>query len=199
MCDVMIRMATLEDAGAINKIYEKYIMETAVTFEYEPVPLEEFQGRMKRVLEKLPYLVCEIGEKIAGYAYVAPFKSRAAFAWDLEITVYLHEDYYRRNIGSALYHTLFEICKRLGYVNIYALITEPNENSKRMHETMGFKLVGMYPNTGYKLGQWWGLNVMCKQLTTTIGTPAPTRSIHDMSAKELEDILSHAQTQIRSE
>lgn len=196
MDTVEIRMATLEDAQAINEIYEKYIMETAITFEYEPVPLEEFRGRMEKVLEKLPYLVCEIDGKIAGYAYVAPFKSRAAFAWDLEITVYLREDYFRRNIGRAFYEALFEISKKLGYVNIYALITEPNEKSKRMHEAMGFEQVGMYPNTGYKLGQWWGLNVMCKQLTSDIVTPNPTRSIHEIDTKELEDILRHVEKQV---
>lgn len=197
MSRVRIRMAKLEDAKEMNAIYERYIMETAITFEYEPVPLEEFVARMQSVLSKLPYLVCEVDGVIAGYAYVAPFKSRAAFAWDLEITVYLHSDYYRRNIGSALYQALFEISKRLGYVNIYALITETNEKSKRMHESLGFEQVGRYPDTGYKLGQWWGLNVLCKQINSTENQPETTKKIHEMSAQELDSICEKAEAMIK--
>ena len=192
MSSASIRMATIEDAEEINGIYESYIEKTSITFEYVPVPVEEFRERMKSVLQRLPYLVCEVDHKIVGYAYVTPFKARAAYAWDLEITVYLHEDYYRRNIGSALYQALLEISKQLGYRNIYALITDPNEKSKKLHESIGFTKVGFYPETGYKLGQWWGVNVMWKQIGTREKNPKPTNSVHSLSQASLDSIFADA-------
>ena len=101
MSDIRLRMATVQDAKEINQIYEKYILETPITFEYDPVPLDEFEERIRGILDKLPYLVCEIDGKIVGYAYVAPFKTRAAVGWDVEITVSLDETYHRRKIGTA--------------------------------------------------------------------------------------------------
>lgn len=196
MSKAQIRMARPEDSENINHIYETYILNTAITFEYEPVSSEEFRKRVTTILKKLPYLVCEINDKIVGYAYVAPFYSRAAFAWDLEITVYVHEDYYRKNIGKALYQALFYIAEELGYVNIYALITEPNENSKKMHKAMGFQQVGLYPETGYKFGKWWGLNVMCKQIGNTSKEPKTIRNIHELSEQVLSDIFEKAQERI---
>lgn len=190
MSHINIRMATIEDAKEINQIYEKYILETAITFEYDPVPLSEFEKRIQTILTKLPYLVCEVDDCIAGYAYVAPFKTRAAFAWDVEITVYLHSNYYRRNIGRGLYEAIFEIVKKLGYINIYALITDENEISIKMHEAMGFHVVGYYPETGYKFNQWWGLYVLHKRLSDRLGKPEPIKSLAEIDKQEINYILT---------
>ena len=197
MSSASIRMATIKDAEEINGIYESYIEKSAITFEYVPVPVEEFRERMRSVLQRLPYLVCEVDHKIVGYAYVSPFKARAAYAWDLEITVYLHVDYYRRNIGSALYQALLELSKQLGYRNIYALITDPNEKSKKLHESIGFKKVGFYPETGYKLGEWWGVNVMWKKIESEEKEPKPTKTVHSLSQETLHSILTNACKLIR--
>lgn len=192
-----VRMAKLEDAKEINAIYENYILNTAVTFEYDPVSDEAFMERMRKIQSKLPYLVCEIDGVIAGYAYLAPFKSRAAFGWDVETTVYVKEGYYRRSIATALYSALIQFAKELGYVNIYALITEPNEPSKKMHEAYGFAIVGHYPETGYKLEQWWGLNVMCKRITKCQIPPRPIQLIHELSITQTEEILKRASEKVK--
>ena len=192
MRSVIIRMATIADAEQINEIYENYIKETAITFEYSSVPIEEFRERMRSVLHRLPYLVCEVDHRVVGYAYVAPFKARAAYGWDLEVTVYLHKEYQGRKIGRALYEALFEIAERLGYINLYALITEPNEKSRKLHEAMGFTKVGFYPETGYKFGRWWGVNVMWKQIGTTDKEPQETMSIHQLSEEMMQQIFMDA-------
>lgn len=198
MSQTVIRMATIRDADEINAIYEPYIKNTAITFEYESVSSEEFKGRMESILQKLPYLVCEVDGEIAGYAYVAPFKERAAFAWDLEITVYLKESYQRRNIGTAMYQALFKIAKVLGYINIYAFITHPNEKSRKMHESLGFHQVGLYPETGYKFDRWWGLNVMCKRIGSVEEKPLRTKNIQSMSQTELDHIFHEASKMINA-
>jgi len=191
-----IRMARLDDAHKINAIYETYLLNTAVTFEYDPVTDKEFIERMKKIQSKLPYLVCEVDGEIAGYAYLAPFKERAAFGWDLESTVYVKEGFYRRNIASALYCALIELALEMNYVNIYALITEPNERSKRMHESFGFVQVGLYPASGYKLGRWWGLNVMCRKINVCQIPPNPVKQISCINNQKIDDILQRACSRI---
>lgn len=52
-----IRDATLNDAESILKIYDYYVKNTAITFEYDTPSLAEFQGRMKEIAKRYPYLV----------------------------------------------------------------------------------------------------------------------------------------------
>lgn len=176
----VIRMATLEDAPAIYKIYEPYILETAITFEYDPVPLPVFKKRMETVLEQFPWLVYERGGEILGYAYCAKFKERAAFAWDCECSVYIDQKAHRQGIATALYDKLFELVNEQGYYTIYALITYHHESSMELHKRFGFERVGVYEKTGYKFGKWWDLLVMEKRLRPCDEVPAETISIQEL-------------------
>ncbi len=177
----MIRMATLEDAPAIYRIYEPYIMETAITFEYDPVPLEIFQKRMETVLELFPWLVYERDGEILGYAYCAKFKERAAFAWDCECSVYIDQKAHRQGIATILYDKLFELVKKQGYYTVYALITYHHESSMELHKKFGFKQVGIYEKTGYKFGKWWDLLVMEKRLRTFDAEPEKPKSMQQLN------------------
>jgi phosphinothricin acetyltransferase len=178
MSERKIRMATLEDAPAILAIYEPYILNTAITFEYDPVPVEVFEKRMETVLQQFAWLVCEEEGVILGYAYCSRFKERAAFDWDCECSVYIDEKAHRRGIATELYHKLFELVEQQGYYNIYALITYSHSSSVELHKKFGFTEVGIYQKTGYKMGQWWDLLVMEKRIHTFEDTPQKPRSIH---------------------
>lgn len=85
MSDRRIRLATKEDIPAIKAIYNPYILNTAITFEYEPVSEEELGKRMEIVGQQFPWLVCEINHQVVGYAYCSKFKERAAFGWDTSL------------------------------------------------------------------------------------------------------------------
>lgn len=193
MSQVKIRMADLEDAKAVYDIYEPYILNTVITFEYDKVPVGAFRERMKKVMEKFPWLVCEIDGEIAGYAYCSPHLERAAFAWDCECSVYLNEKYHRRGIGTALYDALFQIVKKQGVYNIYSLICVPHESSVALHKKYGFSEVGTYYNTAYKLGRWRHLLVMEKRLEEALGEPKPVISIHNIDKAFLENEFRKAE------
>jgi len=180
MSNYIIRMATLQDAAAIQAIYEPYILNTSITFEYEPVSLQSFQHRMEIVLKDFPWLVCELDGKVVGYAYCSRFKERAAFDWDCECSVYIDLNYHRRGIATLLYDKLFELVEQQGYYTIYSLITNSHTSSIELHKRYGFEETGIYRKTGFKLGEWWDLLVMEKRIRTLDSNPQKPKTIHEL-------------------
>jgi L-amino acid N-acyltransferase YncA len=150
----VIRLATPDDAKAILSIYAPYIEGTSFTFETETPSIKEFSERIRTYLLNWPWLVCEIDGVIAGYAYSTRHRERTAYQWCTESSVYIHDDFQRTGIGRVLYTALFEILKKQGFRNVYAVINLPNEKSVAFHERCGFKYFATYEKVGYKLGKW---------------------------------------------
>jgi len=150
-----IRMATLDDAQEILAIYSPYIENTAISFEYEVPTLEDFKKRIEKILLKYPWLVCEIDNKIVGYAYACEHRSRKAYDWSVESSVYLHEDHHGKGIGRTLYLELFKKLKQGGFHTVFAGITLPHPASHALHLSLGFKEIGIYKEVGFKYGQWY--------------------------------------------
>ena len=134
------------------------------TFEYDVPSLEEFEGRMRRTMQKYPYLVIERDGRVEGYAYAGPFVGRAAYDWACELTIYLDHDARKHGMGRALYEALADRLQAMGILNLYACIGYPQaedeyltRNSARFHEHLGFALVGTFHNCGYKFGRWYDM------------------------------------------
>lgn len=166
-----IRVATLEDAKTLVEIYTPYVEKTVITFEYEVPSVEEFKGRMAHVLEKHPYLVAERDGEIVGYAYAGEFKSRAAYDWAVETTVYVREDQKKSGVGKALYMALEQILAEQNILNLNACIGYPEvedeyltKNSVQFHEHMGYRFVGEFYKCGYKFGRWYNMVWMEKHI-----------------------------------
>jgi phosphinothricin acetyltransferase len=150
----IIRLAEKRDVPGILEIYAPYILETSVTFE-EIVPDEEsFWKRIQGIMDELPYLVCEIDGRIAGYAYASGYRSRASYRWTKEVSVYIHSDFHRKRIGHALYTSLNEMVRFQGIADLLAIITMPNESSVAFHENFGYRKCGEFAKVGYKQNQW---------------------------------------------
>lgn len=125
MSDITIRNATLADAPRILEIYAYYVEHTVITFEYDVPSLAEFEGRMRDIMKKYPYLVIERDGRIEGYAYAHAFVGRAAYDWAAELTIYLDHDARRGGLGRALYEALADQLKAMGVLNLYACIGYP--------------------------------------------------------------------------
>ncbi len=171
MMGCTIRPAREEDAAALAAIYAPYVLETAVTFEYEPPDAGEFRRRMAAIQAKYPYLVAERDGEVLGYAYAAPFHDRAAFAWVAEPSIYLRRDVRGQGLGTALYARLEALLREQGVVSLCALIADaPEEDayithaSVRFHARQGYGSLGRYPRCGYKFGRWYDLVWMGKEL-----------------------------------
>ncbi len=148
-----IRLVTLDDAQEILEIYKPHI-DTAVTFEEDVPSLSDYKKRIGSILEDCPFLVCEINNQVVGYAYASEYRTRASYRWNREVTVYVRDGFFRRNIAGALYQALFEILRRQHVANVLAIITLPNEASIKFHESFGFKACAVFNKVGYKLNRW---------------------------------------------
>ncbi len=182
-----IRIATIQDAKELLDIYAYYVLNTAITFEYEVPSLEEFQNRITNVLQKYPYIVAIIDHEIVGYAYANTFKARAAYDWAVEMTIYIDPDYHKKGIGKKLYTTMEELLKLQGITNLNACITFPDcddeyvdKNSVQFHEHMGYSLVGQFHQCGYKFSRWYSMVWMEKMIGEHVTNQTPVKPFREI-------------------
>lgn len=155
---IVIRPAAAADIPAIAAIYEWEVRHRAATFELTPPDAAEMLARFNAVAAAgLPYLAAECdGEKTAGFAYAAPFRTRAAYRFTAEDSVYVARAHQRRGVGAALLARLAAECESAGIRQLAAVISDPDNNagSLRLHERAGFQRVGLLPRVGWKFERW---------------------------------------------
>lgn len=178
-----IRLATARDAGEVSDIYAPVVRDTIISFETEPPSADEMRRRIEATLEQFPWLVFERGGRVAGYAYAAAHRSRTAYQWCVDVSAYVREDERRTGVGRALYTSLLSVLALQGFYNAYAGISLPNPASVGMHESVGFRPVGVYREVGYKLGAWhdvgwWQLSIRERETAPAppVGLPAVLES-----------------------
>ena len=167
----MIRVATVDDAAQVLAIYAPIVEH--ISFEVEPPDVAEMGRRIAAVLAGHPWLVFEDADGVAGYAHAGAHKARPAYRWSVDVTIYNAERSRRRGVGRALYHELFSILRRQGFHMAYAGIALPNAGSVGLHEAMGFRPIGVYPQVGYKLGAWRDVGWWSLELQPMESPPEP--------------------------
>lgn len=179
---VRIRLARHEDGAAVAAIYRPVVAETAISFETTLPDREEMARRIEETLRSYPWLVCDVDGQAAGYAYATRHRVRGAYQWSVDTSVYIAEDYRRRNIGRGLYTSLFAILAAQGYFNAFAGIALPNPASVALHEAMGFEPIGVYRRVGYKLDRWHDVGwwqLILKQHESSPAAPLDLASVCD--------------------
>lgn len=162
----MLRDATIQDIPAILDIYRPYILNTAITFEYDVPTLAQFEDRFRAITREFPWLVWEENGEILGYAYGSRAFERAAYGWDADLSIYLRQGCSGRGIGRALYETLEQRLAAQGYYVLYALVTSANAGSCAFHEAMGYREAVRLQACGFKFGQWYDVIWYEKRLKT---------------------------------
>ena len=194
MDNITIRTAKPSDADKLLEIYAPYVEKTAITFEYEVPSVDEFRQRIENTLKKYPYIVAIKDDKIVGYAYAGTFKSRAAYDWDVELSVYLDMKCRRRGIGELLYEKMEQILAMQNIINLNACITSPSvpdehitDDSEKFHARMGYSLVGRFHKSGYKFDTWYDMIWMEKAISVHCTNPPAVKSFPEIE-KEAEKI-----------
>ncbi len=149
-----IRDATDADAAACAAIYAPYVTDTSLTFELSPPSPEEMAQRITAAQLRHAWIVLEDETGVAGYAYGGTFRTRAAYQWTCEVSVYLEHGRRRRGVGRALYTELLPRLAKRGMNTAIACMTLPNDASVGLHRALGFEDVGVMRRVGYKHGAW---------------------------------------------
>jgi L-amino acid N-acyltransferase YncA len=172
-----IRLATPADAAAVQAIYAPVVQETAISFELTPPSVAEMARRIEETLLRYPWLVLERDGAVAGYVYAGAHRSRPAYRWSVDTTVYVDAKARRTGVGRALYTSLIRLLALQGFVSAYAGITLPNPGSVALHEAVGFRPVGVYRAVGWKLGAWRDVGWWHLLLQPPPAHPAPPRPL----------------------
>ncbi len=178
-----IRMARVDDAEQIRAIYAPIVEKTTISFEWEPPGAEEMRSRIAETLVSYPWLVSEESQEILGYAYAGLHRSRKAYEWSVETSVYVRGDVRRRGFGRSLYVVLSSLLALQGYYNAYAGIALPNPASVALHESVGFRPIGVYREVGFKKGRWHDVGWWQLELQPKAGGPVRPLSLLEAQSK----------------
>ncbi len=192
MKNLTVRFATTSNAETLVAIYAPYILNTAITYEYEIPSVAEFSRRIETYSAKYPYLVAELDGTPVGYAYACPLGSRPAFDWSVEAAIYIREDCKGMGVGKALYEKLEEILKAMGIRTMTAAVASVDHDdpyltnaSLAFHLRMGFVPVGTFHHAGCKFGRWYDLTWLEKQIGAYEGDPPHPRTVHEVMDEAL--------------
>jgi L-amino acid N-acyltransferase YncA len=170
-----IRDACEADAEACAAIYAPYVTDTAVSFEDHPPEPEVMARRIADAVRTHAWLVLEEQGRVVGYAYGGPFRSRQAYAWSCEVSVYLERGRRRTGGGRVLYEALLARLAERGFRSAVAGMTLPNDASVGLHRAMGFEEVGTFRRLGWKHGRWHDVAFVQRAIGTDEGPPAELR------------------------
>lgn len=167
------------------EIYDYFVTETAVSFEYTPPTPEEFTRRLEEHTAFYPWLVWEEEGKVLGYAYAGRPFQRAAYAWNAELSCYLAPQARGRGVGRRLYEKIEEILKKQGIRKVFAIVTSVNQASLAFHRALGYQETGVFQNVGYKFGTWYHVTWLEKKLQPLGKPTCPPISWKNLGEREI--------------
>ncbi len=167
----LVRDALEAEMAAVRDIYAHYVLHSLATFEETPPTLDDMLARRRASVDLgLPYLVAEVGGAVAGFAYAGLYRSRPAYRFTIEDSVYIADGQTGRGIGSALLGELIAGCERGPWRQILAVVGDSaNSGSIALHRRFGFELMCTLQSVGFKFGRWVDTPI----LQRSIGTAKP--------------------------
>jgi phosphinothricin acetyltransferase len=166
MQKIIIRPATPDDIAAVTRIYADAVLNGTASFEIEPPDQAEMTRRQAALLNNgYPYLTAEIEGVVAGYAYAGPYRSRPAYKWSVEDSIYVAPQMHRKGIGRLLLARLVAESTQRGFRQMIAVIGDSAQiGSIAVHERAGFNHIGTLRSVGFKHGKWLDTVLMQRPL-----------------------------------
>jgi L-amino acid N-acyltransferase YncA len=168
---VSVRDATAQDIAAIQAIYAHHVLHGLASFEEIPPDVAEMRSRYEAIVGSgKPYLVAEVDGRVVGYGYASAYRTRSAYRYTLENSIYVDERARGKGVGSALLDALIARCRKGPWRQMLAVIGDSaNAASIGVHRKAGFRQVGLFERVGFKHGRWVDSVVM--QLELSPGDP----------------------------
>lgn len=191
-----LRPPVPNDVPGITEIYRPIVRDTHISFELDPPSIDEMSRRVFAPDSIYPWLVASDRDGVIGYAYASQLRSRAAYRWSAEVSVYVASRARGRGIARALYEALFQWMRCQGFTSAFAGIALPNEASVALHRSVGFDPIGVFPRIGFKQGRWWDVSWWVRPLRAEGEAPAelrsPAEAWDDPACREHIGIVHHA-------
>ena len=199
---ICVRAAMPQDAEQLLEIYTPFVISkdcslSNVSFELTAPDVEEFRQRIKDISKQFPYLVGEVNGQILGYVYCHPYRERLAYQWSVEVTIYLAPAGQGKGLGRVLYEAMEEILRLQGITMLYSCITLGNEHSIKMHEALGYRLIGTFSKSGCKNGQWLDTVWLEKQLQPCPKQPDNIKSWRELDPDAVAAVLTEATAKLQ--
>jgi L-amino acid N-acyltransferase YncA len=175
---LLIRDCLPADVPAITAIYRHAVLHGNASFELDPPDTEEIARRRAAVLDAgFPYLVAEDARgRVVGYTHAGAYRTRPAYRFTVENTVYVAPDCQGQGVGRTLLPPLIERCQQTGFRLMVAVIGDSaNHASIRLHESCGFRHAGLLPAIGWKHERWLDSVIMVRPLGLGASEPPPGR------------------------
>ena len=153
---MLVRPVRAADLPAIQSIYAHHVLHGTASFEETPPTVQEMRGRYDDVVSRgLPYLAAEESGEVLGYGYCSLYRTRSAYRYTLEDSVYVREGQHRMGIGRAILAALIERSEALGYRQLVAIIGDRAQAASiGLHASLGFLRAGTLRSVGFKFGRW---------------------------------------------
>ena len=199
---VCVRAAAPEDAEQLLEIYTPFVISedsslSNVSFELAAPDVEEFRQRIQDISKQFPYLVGEVNGQILGYVYCHPYRERLAYQWAVEVTIYLAPAGQGKGLGRLLYETMEKLLCLQGVTMAYSCITVGNDHSIKMHEALGYRLIGTFSKSGCKNGQWLDTVWLEKQLQPCPKQPDNIKSWRELDPDAVAAVLTEATAKLQ--
>lgn len=152
--------------AAIQQIYAWHVTNGSASFETAPPDIEEMRARLAKIRSAgLPWFVLLEAGVVKGYCYLAAYRTRYAYRYTLEDSIYVDRDFRHRGAGSALLAKAVEWAERHGYRQLIAVVgNSENAASLGVHKKAGFSISGTLQNVGFKHGRWLDIVIMQRML-----------------------------------
>jgi phosphinothricin acetyltransferase len=162
--DATIRQMTRRDAPGYAGIINWSVRDLAANFQTSEITPADAEAIWSERRERYPYFIAKLSGEVAGASWAAPWKPKEAYAWTVEVSVYVLPAFQRRGLARRLYERLFTTLEAQGYRTLLAGIVLPNEPSVRLHEGFGMKPAGVLEGVGHKMGEWRDVGYWMKRL-----------------------------------
>jgi phosphinothricin acetyltransferase len=181
---IAIRAATPDDAAAIAAIYTPHVLTGTASFEIEAPDTRAMRTRMSASNGLYPWLVATNGDGegggVMGYAYATRFRERPAYRYVVETSIYMSGNTQGQGNGRMLYDALMDTLRAQGFTHAIGAIALPNDQSIRLHESVGFRRTGVLREVGYKPGRWIDVGYWQRELNDASIPPMEPRPFSEV-------------------
>lgn len=155
-----IRAAVPEDLPGIFAIYDREVLHGTATFETTPKSASERTDWFRAHAGRYPLIVAAEAGSVLGWAGLWPWSPRPAYARSAENSVYVDSGARGRGLGRTLLDALILRAREAGICVVIARIVEGNPASLRLHESAGFRTIGVMRRVGEKFARVLDVRLM---------------------------------------